>query len=58
VVGESRETVDLIGATVTFIPMGPGTSYSLIEWDAKVGAPSPPLHIHHQTDESFYVMAG
>jgi mannose-6-phosphate isomerase-like protein (cupin superfamily) len=55
---EARETVDLIGATVTFIPMDPGTPYALVEWDAKVGAISPPVHVHHKTDEAFYVMSG
>ena len=55
---EARETVDLIGATVTFIPMGGASSYSLIEWEARVGAVSPPVHVHHKTDESFYVMSG
>ncbi|HEX7263325.1 MAG TPA: cupin domain-containing protein [Candidatus Dormibacteraeota bacterium] len=55
---DARETVDLIGATVTFIPEGGASSYSLIEWVAKVGAVSPPVHIHHETDESFYVMSG
>ena len=55
---ESRETVELIGVTVTFIPTEPGSPYSLIEWDASPGSPSPPVHIHHKTDEGFYVMAG
>jgi mannose-6-phosphate isomerase-like protein (cupin superfamily) len=53
-----RETVDLIGATVNFIPMDQRTPYSLIEWDARVGAASPPVHVHNNTDESFYVMSG
>jgi oxalate decarboxylase/phosphoglucose isomerase-like protein (cupin superfamily) len=30
----------------------------MVEWDAKVGAASPPVHVHHNTDESFYVMSG
>jgi mannose-6-phosphate isomerase-like protein (cupin superfamily) len=53
-----RETVDLVTATVTFIPMRGASSYSLVEWDARVGAVSPPVHVHHKTDESFYVMSG
>ena len=52
------DTVGLIGATVTFVPMDGGTPYSLTKWDMQVGAQGPPIHIHHQTDEGFYVMAG
>ena len=54
----AKDQVELIGVTVTFIPMQPGTPYSLIEWEAAVGSPSPPVHIHHKTDEGFYVLAG
>ena len=54
----ARDQVELIGVTVTFVPMAAGAPYSLIEWDAKVGSPSPPVHIHHRTDEGFYVMSG
>ena len=55
---EPLDTVELIDATVTFVPMDSGTPYSLTEWDMQVGAQGPPIHIHHQTDEGFYVMAG
>jgi mannose-6-phosphate isomerase-like protein (cupin superfamily) len=54
----SRDTVELTGATVTFIPMGEATRYSLVEWDARPGAPSPPVHVHHKLDEGFYVTVG
>jgi mannose-6-phosphate isomerase-like protein (cupin superfamily) len=53
-----KDQVELIGVTVTFVPMPPGAPYSLIEWDADVGSPSPPVHIHHRTDEGFYVISG
>jgi mannose-6-phosphate isomerase-like protein (cupin superfamily) len=53
-----KDQVELIGVTVTFIPMEPGTPYSLIEWEAAAGSPSPPVHIHHNTDEGFYVLEG
>jgi mannose-6-phosphate isomerase-like protein (cupin superfamily) len=56
--GELRESVELTGVTVTFIPTEPGAPYSLLEWEAQVGSPSPPVHVHHKTDEGFYVMAG
>jgi mannose-6-phosphate isomerase-like protein (cupin superfamily) len=55
---EPQDTVQLIGANVTFVPMEEGTPYSLVEWDADPGAQSPPVHVHHKTDEGFYVMAG
>jgi mannose-6-phosphate isomerase-like protein (cupin superfamily) len=55
---ESREAVELTGATVRFVPVEPGAPYAMIEWDVEVGAPSPPVHVHHHTDEGFYVMAG
>ena len=52
------DTVELIGAKVTFVPMEKGTPYSLTQWDVKPGAQGPPIHVHHETDEGFYVMAG
>jgi mannose-6-phosphate isomerase-like protein (cupin superfamily) len=54
----AKDQVELVGVTVTFIPMQPGAPYSLIEWEAKAGSPSPPVHIHHRTDEGFYVLEG
>ena len=55
---EPLDTVQLLGAKVTFVPMDSGTKYSLTEWDLQVGAEGPPIHIHHESDEGFYVMAG
>jgi mannose-6-phosphate isomerase-like protein (cupin superfamily) len=54
----SKDQVELVGVTVTFVPMQPGAPYSLIEWEAEAGSPSPPVHIHHKTDEGFYVLEG
>jgi mannose-6-phosphate isomerase-like protein (cupin superfamily) len=54
----AKDRVELVGVTVTFIPMQPRAPYSLIEWEAKAGSPSPPVHIHHRTDEGFYVLEG
>ena len=51
-------SVRLIGAKVTFVPMDEGASYSLSEWDVEPGAQGPPIHIHHEHDEGFYVMSG
>jgi len=55
---ETSDTVQLIGAKVTFVPMDEGTSYSLTEWDVEPGTQGPPVHIHHEHDEGFYVMSG
>ena len=55
---EPLDTVHLIGSNVTFVPMDAGTGYSLTEWDLDPGGEGPPVHIHHKTDEGFYVMAG
>jgi mannose-6-phosphate isomerase-like protein (cupin superfamily) len=54
----TKDQVELIGVTVTFTPTQLGAPYSLIEWSAKAGSPSPPVHIHHKTDEGFYVLEG
>ncbi len=50
--------MQLIGAKVTFVPMDARTVYSLTEWDLDPGAEGPPIHVHHKTDEGFYVTAG
>jgi mannose-6-phosphate isomerase-like protein (cupin superfamily) len=55
---EIGDTVQLIGASVTFIPTAEGASYSLTEWDVEPGTQGPPIHIHHEHDEGFYVMSG
>src|SRR5260221_2077011 len=52
------DTVQLIGARVTFVPMGEGASYSLSEWEVEPGSQGPPVHIHHEHDEGFYVISG
>jgi len=33
-------------------------SYSLTEWEVEPGTQGPPIHIHHEHDEGFYVMSG
>jgi mannose-6-phosphate isomerase-like protein (cupin superfamily) len=55
---EIGDTVQLIGASVTFIPTAEGASYSLTEWDVEPRTQGPPIHIHHEHDEGFYVMSG
>lgn len=55
--GESK-TVSWPGHRVTFIHGYPGGAYSLIEWAVAPGIPSPPLHVHRMTNESFYILDG
>ncbi len=38
--------------------MPAGAPYALIGWEAEPGSPSPPVHIHHRTDEGFYILSG
>ena len=44
--------------TVRYVYSEAARPYSLIEWIAQAGAESPPVHIHHRTDEGFYVLDG
>lgn len=55
---QSADTVEMIGAKVTFVPMDEGSAYELSEWDLEPGAGGPPIHVHHHHDEGFYVMSG
>ncbi len=55
---ENTDTIQLIGAKVTFIPTDAGAPYELTEWDVEPGTQGPPVHVHHQHDEGFYVMSG
>ena len=52
------KTVLWPGRQVTFVHRYSGSAYSMIEWAVAPGVPSPPLHIHRMTDESFYVLDG
>ncbi len=57
-VEEHTDTIQLIGAKVTFVPMDEGAGYELSEWDVEPGAQGPPIHVHQEHDEGFYVMSG
>ena len=35
-----------------------GGAFSLCEYTTPAGGPSPPLHVHEETDEAFYVLGG
>jgi mannose-6-phosphate isomerase-like protein (cupin superfamily) len=55
---EAPRSIDLGGVTITFVHSEPQSSYSLLEWNAPAGTRSPPVHLHHRTDEGFYVLTG
>lgn len=51
-------TVQLGGVTIRYVHTEATSPYSLIEWIAPAGAQNPPVHVHHGTDEGFYVLTG
>ncbi|HYM96828.1 MAG TPA: cupin domain-containing protein [Candidatus Sulfotelmatobacter sp.] len=54
----ASDTVSMIGSTVRFLPMAAGARYELSEWDVDPGVAGPPIHVHREHDEGFYVMVG
>jgi len=50
--------VTLGEVTIRYVHSDASSPYSLLEWSAPPGTPSPPVHVHHPTDEGFYVTAG
>jgi uncharacterized cupin superfamily protein len=52
------EAVSIGPLKVTYVLEDPASGYALLEWEAPPGAASPPVHIHHWTDEGFYVVSG
>ncbi len=55
---DAPDSVQLIGTTITFVRMGEGSNYELTEWIVEPRVEGPPIHLHHQHNEGFYVMAG
>ena len=51
-------TVSVGAVTVTYVHEDQAGGYALLEWEAPPGAASPPVHLHHRTDEGFYVLSG
>jgi mannose-6-phosphate isomerase-like protein (cupin superfamily) len=43
---------------IRLIHRGARNPYSLAEWLAPPAVPGPPLHVHRETDEAFYVLDG
>ncbi len=52
--------VSALGTRITFKATGADTAgaYSVIEYLAPPASPGPPPHLHHHTDEAFYVLDG
>ncbi len=44
--------------TVTYLHDEPDSGYALLSWEAPPHTPSPPVHVHHRTEEGFYVVSG
>ncbi len=51
-------TVSVGPVSVTYVHEDLAGGYALLEWEAPPGAASPPVHVHHRTDEGFYVLSG
>src|SRR5213594_4863460 len=51
-------TVRVGDITVRYVHSDAESPYALLEWTAPPGSQSPPVHIHHLTDEGFYVLRG
>jgi mannose-6-phosphate isomerase-like protein (cupin superfamily) len=54
----SASTIQLGDVWIRYVHANSAGPYSLLEWTAPAGTASPPLHIHHRTDEGFYVVHG
>lgn len=54
----SPPATTLLGSQFTVLHSERGGGYSVLEWRTPPQAPSPPLHVHHHTDEGFYVLEG
>jgi len=50
--------VNVGAVTVRYVHEDPASGYALLEWEAPPGAASPPVHVHHRTEEGFYVLSG
>ncbi len=52
------KTVSFSGNRVTLVHGRLDGAYSVVEWVSEPGIPGPPLHVHKETDEAFYVLEG
>ena len=54
----TSDIVSLGAVQVRYFPADGDVGYALLQWEAPPGSPSPPVHVHHRTDEGFYVLTG
>jgi mannose-6-phosphate isomerase-like protein (cupin superfamily) len=52
------EPFQLLGFDVRLLDGGADGSFSVQEWRASAGAGGIPVHLHHRTEEAFYVVDG
>jgi mannose-6-phosphate isomerase-like protein (cupin superfamily) len=52
------DVVSVGAVTVKYVHDDPGSGYALLSWSAPPGTPGPPVHVHHHTEEGFYVVSG
>jgi mannose-6-phosphate isomerase-like protein (cupin superfamily) len=52
------EHFNLLGFDVRLLEGGADASFSVQEWRAPAGAGGIPVHLHHRTEEAFYVVDG
>jgi quercetin dioxygenase-like cupin family protein len=57
---DEGKTLWVLGDLYRFVVTGEDTggAYALVETTATPGLPGPPPHVHHNEDESFYVLEG
>jgi quercetin dioxygenase-like cupin family protein len=59
VMSSDGETVTLPGGErIRYLEARAGAAFALLEWRSPAGALGPPLHVHRETDEGFYVFEG
>jgi mannose-6-phosphate isomerase-like protein (cupin superfamily) len=52
------ERFNLLGFDVRLLDGGADAAFSVQEWRAPGGAGGIPIHLHHRTEEAFYVVDG
>jgi mannose-6-phosphate isomerase-like protein (cupin superfamily) len=52
------DRVDLLGYEVVYLHSDPDGRMALLEWRAPPNAGGTPVHVHHRTEEGFYVLRG
>ncbi len=58
--GTEGDTIELGGSTIVFKSPAEGSpdAWTVVDYTMDPNQPGPPLHIHHDTIETFYVISG